>query len=382
MAVVRQYPKGTLLFKEGQSPRAMYIIRTGNIAITKRKGNVEVELGILKKGEVLGEMGFFDGQPRSASAKAITDVELIEIQYDSLKAMYSSYPDYFKTIISSIVERLREANNKIKLLEESSASIDYSGRSKEHQLLNEASLIKIASLLSFIASKFGKESEKGILITMGRLRKFALQIYGIPMSRITAALDVFSGAEVILVEEDEEEGNKIYIRDMKILDGYIEWCNEEMFKAEKDKIVLSTISLGAMKFLYLYGGDGENVKYKVKNPRDPNEWLQKEAWQFNIVPYRQKAMEEHGIEIKDTSFKELLLNGIIVDSVAESAEKIYIRYEKQRLDYLYPNYRIQFNMKKASMPLEAGTAEQREQDKAALQKKEDQAAAREKNEFR
>jgi CRP/FNR family transcriptional regulator, cyclic AMP receptor protein len=338
--------KGTVLFNEGEKPDCMFIIKGGQVGITKKKGNTEVEIGCIERGQVLGEMGFFDGKTRSASAKAMTDVEAIKIGYDKLKALYDQYPAYFKAIIASVVERLRDADNKIRFLEESGSAIDYSGKSKDHSILSEQVLIKIASLMTLLCSKYGVKEAEGTAVGGGAIRKHGLQIFNIPMTKITASLDVFASSDVLRVVQ-ADEGSKVLILNQKILDNFIEWCGEEMFKPQDDRIYLSKTSLEAMKFLTAYGSDGKNVKYKVKDPRDPDSWLEKSAWEFNIVPYKERALKEYGISIETTSFKELIAVGFCIDAVGESADKIFVRYEKERLEFLYPNYRIIFNMNRA-----------------------------------
>jgi CRP-like cAMP-binding protein len=88
------------------------------------KGGAFIELGKLYSNEVLGELSFFDRLPRSASAVALTEVEVLEIQFDSLDAIYAKVPDYLKTIIASVANRLRRANEVIRSLQKDVVSED------------------------------------------------------------------------------------------------------------------------------------------------------------------------------------------------------------------------------------------------------------------
>jgi CRP-like cAMP-binding protein len=65
----------------------------------------------------LGELSFFDRQPRSAAAVALTEVEVLEIGFDQLDKVYQLVPDYMKTIMASVADRLRKANETIKRLQ-------------------------------------------------------------------------------------------------------------------------------------------------------------------------------------------------------------------------------------------------------------------------
>lgn len=113
----RQYRPGQFLFREGEPSNCMFLIKKGTVAIRKMKGQDYVELGRVYANEVLGELSFFDRKPRSAAAVALTEVEVLEITFTSLDAIYTKVPDYLKTIMASVAERLRKANEMIRRLQ-------------------------------------------------------------------------------------------------------------------------------------------------------------------------------------------------------------------------------------------------------------------------
>lgn len=116
-AIQKYFRPGQYLFKEGEPSNCMYVIKRGTVAIRKMKGPAYVELGRLYSNEVLGELGFFDRQPRSAAAIALTEVEVLVIQFAQLDKIYHLVPDYLKTIMASVADRLRKANDTIRRLQ-------------------------------------------------------------------------------------------------------------------------------------------------------------------------------------------------------------------------------------------------------------------------
>jgi CRP/FNR family transcriptional regulator, cyclic AMP receptor protein len=111
--VQKYFRPGQYLFKEGEPSQCMFLIKKGTVAIRKMKGPAYVELGRLYSNEVLGELSFFDRQPRSAAAIALTEVEVLVIKFDALDKIWVGVPDYLKTIMASVADRLRKANNMI-----------------------------------------------------------------------------------------------------------------------------------------------------------------------------------------------------------------------------------------------------------------------------
>lgn len=114
MAQSKHFSPGDYLFREGEPSVCMYLISKGTVSIRKEQGAAFVELAQVHANEVIGELSFFDRQPRSASAVAITEVDLVEIQFDALDKLYVNVPNYLKAIIASLADRLRKANELIR----------------------------------------------------------------------------------------------------------------------------------------------------------------------------------------------------------------------------------------------------------------------------
>jgi CRP-like cAMP-binding protein len=112
------YSAGQNIFLEGQSGDKLYIILDGEVRISKYIPGVgEEALAILEKGDFFGEMALIDRAPRSADAKAHTDVTVLPIESKLLSEMLSRDVDnsyQFLFILCKILSRrLREINIKI-----------------------------------------------------------------------------------------------------------------------------------------------------------------------------------------------------------------------------------------------------------------------------
>lgn len=116
-AVQRHFRKGDTIFREAEAPRCMYLIKKGAISIRKAKGGAHVEIARVYSNEILGELSFFDRLPRSAAAVALSEVEVLEIEFEALDSIYEGVPDYLKSIIVCVADRLRKADDTIKRLQ-------------------------------------------------------------------------------------------------------------------------------------------------------------------------------------------------------------------------------------------------------------------------
>jgi CRP-like cAMP-binding protein len=91
------------VFRQGDRPSAFYVVRRGRVAIEEEDaetGDTQV-LRILERGESFGELGLLGSAPRSATARAVDESELFEIDkgtFDRLLADPIHAPDFAPTL--------------------------------------------------------------------------------------------------------------------------------------------------------------------------------------------------------------------------------------------------------------------------------------------
>lgn len=105
---------GQVIFRQGDLPLAMYVVRSGNIAISVwTDENEEVTLSMLHEGDFFGELSLLDGSRRTATAKAVGQVELIEINCEDFFKLLRLKPDVAISIMAVMAQRLRTTNELI-----------------------------------------------------------------------------------------------------------------------------------------------------------------------------------------------------------------------------------------------------------------------------
>ena len=189
--------KGELLFREGDKSRAMYLIKSGLVRVFIKKGTNTVDLEMARTGQIIGEMAFLDGHPRSASGEALTDCEIIEISGDAFLEALDSTPDWLKILLKTVVGRIRTANGKIKQLEANTSSIDYSDRDgskrlQEYQYLSFDDFLKISMTLVLAACRSKGMSAAGIQVDLPTkaINLYAHSILGFGSAKIASVIGI------------------------------------------------------------------------------------------------------------------------------------------------------------------------------------------------
>jgi CRP/FNR family transcriptional regulator, cyclic AMP receptor protein len=97
---------GEVIFKESDEARQLFVIKSG--VVTIQSGNRK--LAELSTNEIFGEMALIDDAPRSATAVAKTDVELVPISEKQFLFLVSQTPFFALKVMRVLARRLRATN--------------------------------------------------------------------------------------------------------------------------------------------------------------------------------------------------------------------------------------------------------------------------------
>ena len=107
------FQDGQVVFCENEPGNDLYILQRGKVRITKFiKGN-DVQLNVMNPGDIFGEMALLENKPRSASATAIEETELLVINKQNFEIMTVKQPQLMTRIITILSERIWNAYRKI-----------------------------------------------------------------------------------------------------------------------------------------------------------------------------------------------------------------------------------------------------------------------------
>ncbi len=109
----KTFPKGTLLFREGDAGEDMYIINAGKVKIFKEAGGSEKVLALLGASDFFGEMSLLNKKPRSAGAEVVEDSKMLVINTSTFDTMIRSNAEIALRIIKILSKRLEEADVQI-----------------------------------------------------------------------------------------------------------------------------------------------------------------------------------------------------------------------------------------------------------------------------
>ncbi len=175
--------RGEILFAEGDEGDQLYVVIEGKIKLGRRSiDGRENLIAILGPGQMFGELSFFDPGPRSATATAVTDVEMRSLGHSALNPVIRSHPDVAYALLNQLAGRLRRTNEVVGDLVFS----DVPGR--------------VSKALLDLASRFGRQADDGIHVNHDLTQEELAQLVGASRETVNKALADFASRGWIRLE--------------------------------------------------------------------------------------------------------------------------------------------------------------------------------------
>lgn len=191
VAIPRTYPKGARVFHEGDQSDACYIVRSGEVRVTREHSDGRaIALATLGPGEIVGELAMLDGEVRSASVEALSDVELVAVAARDMRGLLQRNPAMTAKLVVALTRRVRETSERVArqsfhtvpsrvagVLSQlvSEASADGDARDGVTIRMNQADLAQLAGTSRESVSRFLAVLERAGVVRVGRGRVTVLE---------------------------------------------------------------------------------------------------------------------------------------------------------------------------------------------------------------
>lgn len=109
------YNKGDFIFHVGDAGHSLYIVLTGRVQVyVESTEGEQLVLGENEPGDVFGEISLLDGGPRTATAIAIDDSEVLRLDRESLQELVTTHPHAAIDLLTVMGRRLRSTDELLR----------------------------------------------------------------------------------------------------------------------------------------------------------------------------------------------------------------------------------------------------------------------------
>jgi CRP/FNR family transcriptional regulator, cyclic AMP receptor protein len=109
-----EFPRGHVIFAEGEPGDRLYIIQTGKVKIGRKSPDGrENLLAIMGPADMFGELSIFDPGPRTSTVTTVTEVRAVCMDRGALREWIAKRPEIAEQLLRVLARRLRRTNNML-----------------------------------------------------------------------------------------------------------------------------------------------------------------------------------------------------------------------------------------------------------------------------
>lgn len=197
---VSSYPKGAVLFVEGQSPRGIFLLCNGRakLSICSKDGKARI-MRIAEPGEILGLSATISGKPYKSTGETITPCQVNFVKREEFLRFLERHGDACLRVVEHLSSYLRMAYDQVRTL-----------------ALSHSAAEKVAKLLLKWCSEMGKETENGIQFKISLTHEEMAEMLGLSRETVTRLLSELREKHFI-----EQQGSTMVVLDKHALESIV-----------------------------------------------------------------------------------------------------------------------------------------------------------------
>jgi CRP-like cAMP-binding protein len=192
LLTLRRVTRRSTVFHQGDEGISLFVVERGTIychMITD--DGRELTVAVLGPGEILGELAFLDGHPRSATATALADSELWVLSREDFYNFVRRFPEAAPPVLAALSERFRRTYDELR---------------KRSFASTEA---RLAQRLVDLARVHGRPAQQGVLIGARTTQGQLAELIGRSRVTVNKTLAQFEADGLI-----QRVGHRIVVRDI------------------------------------------------------------------------------------------------------------------------------------------------------------------------
>ncbi|WP_374000003.1 porin [Bdellovibrio bacteriovorus] len=233
-------------------------------------------------------------------------------------------PVWVRAIMKTLNEKLRDANQKIRLLENTNPDEE---RFPPH-IVN-----KYISILNLVGNKYGKSEDGGALsFSSVLIRNYTIQIFQEATNKMQSVVNALSDLGYLTQEDRGDGTQKISNLKPQELFSFVDWYNEWLFKQDKDRLpALSEQEVTILNGILLFARRVE-----------PNH---KGLYKVDLTDVQNESMKELGQLIRADDVNSLIEKKYLTEKIMDE-KGVYIMVELPYVEPLARNWTIVNNLKR------------------------------------
>ena len=194
------FPKGALLFFEGQSPRGVFIMCTGRVKLSTTSGEGKALITqIASEGDLIGLSATMSGKPYEVTAESLEPCTVNVVRRDDFLRFMTEHPEACLKVAQHLANDYHATFEKARTLGLSSSAAE-----------------KLARLMLDWVERDGKPNQQGIQLKLTLTHEEIAQMINTSRETVTRLLSSFKTANIIQIK-----GATLLVRDTQALESLV-----------------------------------------------------------------------------------------------------------------------------------------------------------------
>ena len=108
---VKVYKKDQIIFKEGDKPQKLYIVKSGKIICLKKSKERLIPINVISDKSLIGEEALILGEPHTYSSIAMEETAVIEVPAKTITAVIKVAPPWLAGLLKTLSDRINETSS-------------------------------------------------------------------------------------------------------------------------------------------------------------------------------------------------------------------------------------------------------------------------------
>jgi CRP-like cAMP-binding protein len=112
----RLFQDGEIIVRQGDVGDCMFVIQEGQVEVTQKENDKEIQLAVLSQGDIFGEMAILEREVRTATVRAKGLVRVITVDKKNFLRNIHENPVLALRLAEVLSSRIRELNAEVSRL--------------------------------------------------------------------------------------------------------------------------------------------------------------------------------------------------------------------------------------------------------------------------
>ncbi len=222
--------KDQILYRQGETADSLYIIKSGRISLFVNGPHGRIRLMRLGAGQIVGDLSFFTGSPRSSDAVAMIDTECTQVSYESVRSQFEAVPAWIKSIAKTLATQVQSYSAEIKPL-------------RDHEDAGAAGMPRLIiarawAALTLVPHQFGTRDGEEISIDWPTLRSFSNLCFREISERVVQLANALTPLGFCAVRADATGPTEIVLKEPKLFADFLAFYRHAIIE---DKAALDSV---------------------------------------------------------------------------------------------------------------------------------------------